>query len=111
MVWFWVATKLASYAVVPVATYVGTTIGTHIGLGLCGRLWRASSDYLWGLCTFTVKRSRTYVVSKGKLIEVDVRKKYVIERGELVIYDGYELGVIKANTPSTVTDDWVKIEA
>lgn len=106
----WIAYKVATYAFIPACTYIGTTIGTHVGLGLVGRIWRVATDKLRGVVNVTLKRSRTYIVHRGEVLEIDPRKRYIILRGELLVEDIGDPNAIPMDVlgPSrkSVDDEW-----
>ncbi len=83
----WVGAKAVSYVALPMSKWIGvavaSSIGSKIGLGIVGRLWKTSVDKLRGLVTHTFKRSLIYIVINGDVITVSPRKQYIIVRGEV----------------------------
>lgn len=88
------ANLATSYAIVPicgaVATHIGTYVGTYVGTQAVRRIYRAGVDKLRGSVTLTLRRSRIYIINHGTMIDIDPRKKYIIERGHIKVLDGYE---------------------
>lgn len=83
----WLTYQATTYALIPACAWAGAKVGCYLGTGFARRIWDSSVERLRGLITVTLKRSRTYIVVRGEVIEVDPRRKYIIARGEVVELD------------------------
>ena len=79
----WVTYGVASYALAPACTWVGATVGVAVGKRIATRVWKAGVNKINNVVNYTLSTSRTYIIDKGKLIEIDPRKKYMISNGEV----------------------------
>lgn len=89
----WFVYTVASYSIVPAATYLGATLSAKIGINIAGKIWKCVSDGVRGVVTVTLKKSRMYVVCRGEVIELDPRKKYTIVRGEVHVEENLTINM------------------
>ncbi|SIP85753.1 Hypothetical protein PACV_36 [Pacmanvirus A23] len=120
----WISYKVIAYSFMPACAWagaaVGTTVGTHVGKRIANSVITTTKNKISGKTVITIKKSSTYIIVAGEIIEVNPRKKYIIEKGKLSIIsdDIYDLtdirpindNIIKRQSSQTEDDEnWTKI--
>ncbi|QYB17404.1 hypothetical protein PV-S19_0040 [Pacmanvirus S19] len=120
----WISYKIITYAAIPACSWagvtVGTTVGAHVGKKIANNVMTATKNKISGKITIGVKKSGIYIINNGEIIEVNPRKKYIIEKGKISITsdDIYDLAdirpindnIIKESSYQTEDDGiWTKI--
>jgi hypothetical protein len=81
-----IAYALVSVAVIPAATKAGVQICWKAARNVADVAHKEVSNAIYGDVCLKLKKSRMYIINKGgKIVDIDMHKKYIIKGGELYV--------------------------